>query len=164
MNKAEIKESFKKSYSSFTNYIDGLNKDEFTFIYPAKWSAGQQLKHIVLCVYPLVKIFGMLNTIIEQNFGTTKAQSRSYDILVADYLKELNQGGKAPNQYVPEIVLENKKSELIKTLLKLINKLNTEIEVFTENELDTLSIPNPLLGNISLRDMLYNAIYHVEHH
>ena len=46
----------------------------------------------------------------------------------------------------------------------LIDKLISEIDVFTENELDTLSIPHPLLGSISLREMLYNAIYHVEHH
>ena len=47
---------------------------------------------------------------------------------------------------------------------ELIEKLNKEIEVFTEEELDTLLIPHPLLRNISLREMLYNAIYHVEHH
>lgn len=164
MNKSEIEDSLEKRYLSFANYINRLNKDEFTFADEATWTAGQQLKHIVLCVNPLVQVFGMPNTIIERNFGTKEAQSRTYDKLLEDYLEKLNQGGKAPNQFIPEIVSENEKSELLNTLPKLIAKLNTEIEVFTEKELDTLCIPHPLLGNISLREMLYNAIYHVEHH
>lgn len=164
MNKTELKESLEKRYSTFANYINGLSKDEFLFAYQSKWTAGQQLKHIVLCVNPLVKVFGMPNTMIEQNFGTTVAPGRTYDQLLADYLEKLDQSGKAPNPYLPEIVSENEKSELLNRLPKLMEKLNTEIDIFTEEELDILCIPHPLLGNISLREMLYNAIYHVEHH
>ena len=164
MNKTEIKDSLKKRYSTFVDYINKLSNDEFLFTNQSKWSAGQQLKHIVLCVNPLVQVFGIPNTMIQQSFGTTEKPGRTYDKLLADYLELLNQGGKAPNKYVPEIVSENEKLELLKTLPKLIEKLNTEIDVFTEKELDTLRIPHPLLGNISLREMLYNAIYHVEHH
>lgn len=164
MNKTEIKNSLEKRYSTFADYINGLSNDEFLFAYQSKWTAGQQLKHIVLCVNPLVKVFGMPNTMIEQNFGTTDARGRTYDELLADYLEKLHHGGKAPNPFMPEIVSENEKSELLKTLSTLIETLNTEIDIFTEKELDTLRIPHPLLGNISLREMLYNAIYHVEYH
>ena len=164
MNKTEIKDSLEKQYLTFVNYINGLSNDEFIFAYESKWTAGQQLKHIVLCVNPLVQVFGMPNAMIEQNFGTTKTKSRTYDKLLSDYLEKLNQGGQAPDPLVPEIVAGNEKSELLMTLPKLIEKLNTEIEDLTENELDTLCIPHPLLGNITLREMLYNAIYHVQHH
>ena len=164
MNKCEIKDSLEKRYSNFAEFINGLSNDEFLFIYQSKWSAGQQLKHIVLCVNPLVQVFGMPAKMIEQNFGKTENPGRTYEKLLTDYLEKLNQGGKAPNQYVPEVVSENEKLELLKTLPELIEKLNKEIEVFTEEELDILLIPHPLLGNISLREMLYNAIYHVEHH
>lgn len=164
MNKTEIKNSLEKRHLAFVDYINGLNDDEFKFAYESKWTAGQQLKHILLCVSPLVQVFGMPSIMIEQNFGTTKTESRTYEKLLVDYLEKLNNGGKAPSQYVPEIVTDNEKSELLNTLPKLIKKLNKEIEVFTENELDTLCIPHPLLGNISLREMLFNAIYHVKHH
>lgn len=164
MNKSEIKKSLEKQYATFAEFINGLSNEEFLFTNQSKWSAGQQLKHIVLCINPLLQVFGMPGKIIEQNFGKTEIPGRTYDKLLADYLGKLNQGGKAPNQYVPEIVPENEKSELLKTLPKLIEKLKIELDFFTEIELDTLLIPHPLLGNISLREMLYNAIYHVEHH
>ena len=164
MNKTEIKDSLEKHYSIFINYILGLSLDEFTFSNASKWTAGQQLKHIVLCVRPIVQVFEMPNTMIKQNFGTSKAKSRTYDKLLRDFLMKLNQGGKAPSQYVPEIVTQKEKFELLSNLSKLIERLNKEIEVFTENELETLCIPHPLLGSISLREMLYNMIYHVQHH
>lgn len=164
MKKVEIKNLLEKRYSNFAEYISSLSKEEFLFTYQSKWSAGQQIKHVVLCVKPLVQVFGMPKMTIEQKFGVTESTSRTYDELLVIYLQKLKKGGKAPNQYVPDGVLENKKSELIKTLQELLEKLKSEIDVFSEKELDTLCVPHPLLGNISLREMLLNAIYHVEHH
>lgn len=164
MNKTEIKNTLEKRYTSFIKYINGLSDDEFLFFYQSKWTAEKQLKHIVLCINPLVQVFGKSKIKIEQNFGTTETKGRNYDQLKTNYLEKLNQGGKSPTQYVPQIVSENEKTKLVETLEKLIEKLNKEIEDFTEKELDRLYIPHPILGNISLREMLYNAIYHVEHH
>jgi hypothetical protein len=35
---------------------------------------------------------------------------------------------------------------------------------FSEKDLDTLILPHPLLGKVTLREMLYFTIYHVQHH
>jgi len=164
MNKTEIVNKIESQYSRFFDYINGLTEYEFLFRYQSKWSAGQQLKHIVLCVQPLAQVFGMPSTLIAQKFGTIERQSRNYDKILGDYLEKLSQGGKSPIQYVSDSVLGNEKLELLITLQKLIKNLNKEIEVFTEKELDQLCVPHPILGIITLREMLYNAIYHVEHH
>nr|WP_321245962.1 DinB family protein [uncultured Psychroserpens sp.] len=164
MNKTEIKDSLRKQYFEFSEYINELSYDDFLFTDQLKWSARQHLRHIVLSITPLVQVFGMPKIIIEQKFGAMKNKSRTYDNLLSNYLEKLNKGGKAPSRYVPELVLETEKDSELNSLSILIDKLISEIDVFTENELDTLSIPHPLLGSISLREMLYNAIYHVEHH
>lgn len=164
MNKTEIKDSLRKQYSEFAEYINGLSYDDFLFTYQSKWSASQHLRHIVLSIAQLVQVFGMPKVIIEQKFGTIKNKSRTYENLLSDYLEKLNQGGKAPSKYVPDLVLKMEKDRQLNSLSSLIDKLVSEIEAFTENELDILAIPHPLLGSISLREMLYNAIYHVEHH
>ena len=164
MNKTEIINAIGKQHSRFSEYISGLSEDEFLFRYQSKWSAGQQLKHIILCVQPLVQVCGMPNTRIEQKFGANETESRGYDKILGDYLEKLDRGGKSPKQYVSDSVLGNEKPELLETLLKSIQKLNKEIEAFSEKELDGLCIPHPVLGNITLREMLFNAIYHVQHH
>ena len=101
---------------------------------------------------------------IFQHFGTSEKPNKSYDTLLSEYLDKLNHGGKAPNQYLPKSISEKEKSKLLKTLLILIETLCSKIKNFSDKELKTLCIPHPLLGNIILLEMLYNAIYHVEHH
>jgi hypothetical protein len=163
-NKKEITTALEKEYKSFIAYQTGLSTDEFLFKHQSKWSAAQQLKHLVLSVKPLVLVFGMPTAVIEKNFGLAKAPSSTYNVLVNNYLEKLKEGGKAPSRFLPEPVSENEKTELLQTLATLVEQLIKLIEVFTEKELDTLGVPHPLLGTISLREMLFQAIYHVGHH
>ena len=164
MDKQTIINSLTDNYNSFVKYVTELTQVEYLHNYQQKWTAGQQLEHIVLCVKPLVQVFSLDKQIIEQNFGKTDRQNRSYQILLDTYLEKLKEGGKAPDRFVPETNLSNDREILIDTLTKLVKELCLKIDTFTDNELDCLLIPHPLLGNLTLREMLYNAIYHVTHH
>ncbi|MFN2437645.1 MAG: hypothetical protein ABR503_00495 [Chitinophagaceae bacterium] len=42
-------------------------------------------------------------------------------------------------------------------LCKILNK-------YSEEEIDRFVLPHPLLGKLTLREMMYFTIYHVEHH
>lgn len=163
-NIKEITTALEKEYACFIAYQTGLTTDEFLFTHQSKWSAAQQVKHIILSVKPLVQVFGMPVAVIEKNFGLAKAPSSTYDTLAANYIEKLKQGGKAPQRFLPELDNENEKAELLQTLATLVQMLITKIEGFTEEELDTLGVPHPLLGTISLREILFNAIYHAGHH
>lgn len=164
MTKPELTTTLTDKYTHFTNYINSLSADEYMYSHNGKWTAGQQLEHIVICVKPLVQVFGMDKTAIAKTFGTTDKPGRDYDTLLSEYKSKLNEGGKAPSKYVPENITADTRATLSETLPQLIAALKTRIDTFSEPELDTLCIPHPLLGNISLREMLYNAIYHVQHH
>ncbi|HXC06527.1 MAG TPA: DinB family protein [Bacteroidia bacterium] len=164
MNKSELCESLARNYKAFTYYIGNLNPDEYGFATDQKWTAGQQLEHLILCVKPLVQVFGMEKQAIAQTFGKPAAAGRDYAILLRDYEQKLREGGKAPGRFVPEPVSLEQRAVLCETLNTLIAELNKRISLFSEEELNTLAIPHPLLGNISLREMLYNAIAHVQHH
>ena len=54
---------------------------------------------------------------------------------------------------------------------ELINKLNYQLDIlaqslskFTEKELDSLMLPHPLMDKLTLKEMLFFTIYHVNHH
>lgn len=106
----------------------------------------------------------MSNEALAKTFGRTEDVRRNYEDLKTEYLRKLKEGGKAPFRFVPETSDHGSKDELKDMLFVLIEELNLKIDNFSEEELDFLLIPHPLLGNLSLREMLYNAIYHVEHH
>ncbi len=164
MNKQDIIDLLKSNYSSFVDYINTLSADEYSYSNQQKWTAGQQLEHLVLCVAPLVRVFSMDKLAIAQTFGQTDRNSRTYDELLNDYLQKFREGGKAPERFVPPANTFGQKAVFCSTLLQSIDELCTKIETFSEEELNTLQIPHPLLGNLTLREMLCNAAYHVKHH
>ncbi|CAN5267722.1 hypothetical protein BH11BAC6_BH11BAC6_08480 [soil metagenome] len=48
--------------------------------------------------------------------------------------------------------------------LTLINKLCKRVNAYKETALDIYILPHPLLGKLTLREMLYFNILHGEHH
>jgi DinB family protein len=164
MNNQTIIHQLTENYASFIDYINSLSPAEYSFSAPNKWNAAQQLEHTVLCVKPLVQVFSMDKIALKQTFGSTDKPGRTYDGLLGEYLVKLNDGGKAPERFVPKTTAPEQRAALCETLNKSIEDLCSKIETFSDQELDTLQIPHPLLGNITLREMLYNAIYHVKHH
>ncbi len=164
MNKQTIIDALTKNYTSFIQYINSLTSEEYLYRFEQKWTAGQQLEHILLCVKPLVQVYGMDKLMIEQNFGKSDRAGRTQEGLLGLYAEKLKGGGKAPERFVPQAAEFSQRDGLNETLAKLIKDLCSKIENFTEEDLNTLLIPHPLLGNLTLREMLYNAIDHVEHH
>lgn len=153
-----------ESHKSFIDYVSNLSKSEFEFSKDDKWSAGQQLAHIVLCIKATLYVFSWDKLIIEQNFGKTDRQNRTYEELKSDYQLKAIEGVKAPERFIPDAITIDQAQILIEKLNLLVKVLGQQIETFSEQELNTLLIPHPSLGSVTLREMLYNVAYHVEHH
>ena len=164
MNKQAISSALTNHHRSFIDYINELTPEDYLYSHEEKWTAGQQVAHMVLCVKPLVQVFSMDKATIRQNFGQPAGPGRSYEDLKAKYKEKVKEGGKAPDRFVPEAVSADQKELLGESLAKLIGDLCAKMERLTEAELDELCIPHPLLGNLSMREMLLNAVHHVQHH
>ncbi|MEL7001767.1 MAG: DinB family protein [Bacteroidota bacterium] len=164
MNKNEIIELLRNNYGQFIDYLTGLSQEDLDYHFENKWSAGEQLQHIVKSISPLTKAFGMPKAMIAENFGETDRVNSSYDELIDKYLGKLEEGGKAPSRFLPASSDPVNRKTLIKKLTNDLEALISLIGQFEEEELETLQLPHPLLGPISLKEMLYHAIYHVNHH
>ena len=164
MTKQEIIDQLRKKHDSFIKYLRGLTAEEFVLHYQDKWTAGQLLEHIVICVKPLVQVFGMDRSMIKEKFGQVDRPAHSYNDLITMYIQKLKEGAKAPDRFVPGTVLPDQRTVLCETLSTEVKELCFRVEGFTEKELDSLCIPHPLFGILTLREMLYNAIQHVAHH
>jgi len=164
MTKHEIIQQLEHRYASFLTYLEGLTLAEYQYKYQQKWSASQQLEHIIKSVTPLVQIYKMSPAAIEKMFGKTSRTNQSYEQLTASYLKKLVAGGKAPSRFLPDSNSDTQRTEQLHTLRQLVDQLKGIIENMEEKDLESLLIPHPLLKNLTLKEMLYNAIYHVQHH
>lgn len=164
MDRHKIIDLLKSLHISFINYIDDLPGNSFLFSHDQKWTAGQQLRHIHLSVKPLNLVLSLPKFLTRFIFGKANRPGKTYDDLVKKYLHKLKNGGRATSRFIPKSIAFADKQNLIKVLDKNIFKLCSTIENFTETELDTIILPHPLLGKLTLREMLYFTIYHVGHH
>ncbi len=164
MEKQEIIKELKKNHTAFLDYINELGEEQFLLSQAQKWTAGQQLQHIDLSVKPVLMAFQLPKFMLRWIFGKANRPGKSYEALVAKYHNKLNNGGRAPGRFVPKNILWEKKASLIDSLKNRINLLCAALESYTDKELDTLLLPHPLMGKLTLREMLYFTIYHFQHH
>ncbi len=164
MTKPQIIQLLQQKHDAFIAYIQSLTTEEFLYAPTDKWTAAQQLDHIYKSVKPLTQALGCPTFIPRLLFGIANRPSKTYEQLINKYNQKLSLGGRASGKFVPPIIKAEKKDGLIKLLQASVNKMCNHIEKFSDTALDNLILPHPLLGKITIREMLYFTAYHVEHH
>ena len=163
-DKPQIIAALNEKVEAFNQYISPLNKEQFEVSPNGKWSAGQNLDHLIRAIKPLQVAYALPKFAIVVMFGKTNRASKTYDELVIKYKAKLAAGGRASGPFIPPAVGFEKKDELIKKYTKQKQKLITKIEKQSEADLDKYILPHPLLGKVTLREMLYFTIHHNVHH
>lgn len=164
MNKDQIVNQLKEKHQDFINYVLSLNESDYVFALQNKWTAGQQLAHIIKSVVPVANALSMPPNVLATTFGQANRLSIGYDELVVKYLNKLAEGGTAPSAFSPENQIFIDRTKLQQKLNAAMATLCEKVAVFSESDLDTYILPHPLLGKLTLREMLYFTIYHVQHH
>jgi hypothetical protein len=160
----ELQEKLFNNHQAFIKAFIRIREDEFASGPPDKWTTGQHLDHIVRSVAPVNLAFAFPAFLLRLLFGKNNRAPRTYDELVLKYQNKLGAGGRASGRFIPSTVAFTDRDKLVEKLEKLINSLNQRIPAKSEEQLDTLLLPHPLMGKLTLREMLYFTLYHVEHH
>jgi len=164
MTKREIQELLKENHIRFTNYLTALSDSDFLYSNNGKWTAGQQLEHIVKSVRPVVLAFRIPAFLSRMIFGKANRSSKDYPALLEKYNQKLAAGGRASSPFIPRSVSLNDRTKLVGKLSRLVETLIKQIDPLSEEQLDQLILPHPLLGKLTFREMLYFTLYHAEHH
>jgi hypothetical protein len=164
MNKEQLAQLLQTNHSQFIEQLQALNDTDFCYAPEGKWSAAQQLDHIVRSVSPVNLALGVPKFIVQWKFGKANRPSKSYEALVEKYNVKLSGGGRASGRFVPAAVGADKKELLLSQLNSIVTKLCNKTKKHSEEALDKYILPHPLLGKLTFREMLFFTAYHVEHH
>ena len=164
MDKKTIIKSLDENVIQFNELVKYLNKDEFEININHKWSAGQDLVHLIK-VLKIVNIgFTLPKPLLHLMYGINKNEARSFQLLQTLYKNALEGGAKSPSIYIPKPVLFESKNHLIQkhsTLNQLfIDKMNDH----SDNALDRYRLPHPILGKVTLRELASFTSFHTAHH
>ena len=132
-----------------------------------KWTAGQHVIHLVQSTRPLLKALKLPNFLLKWKFGTSNRPSRTYDEVIKRYNEKLELVVPGILSPFSRSMPDSPRSEAQKWMNEL-SDLNTRINNITlkcsDDTLDKVILPHPLMGKMTLREILMWNAYHTSHH
>ncbi|GIZ09053.1 DinB family protein [Flavobacterium sp. UMI-01] len=160
MNKENIIIKLRDNHSDF--WSAASNHEDKNSSTDGKWTVNENVDHINKSISILINFLSTPKPMLESRFGLNGGKSISYEALVEKYHLAIKNGVKSPPPLLPSTDLNHE--ELIKDGNTLVNDLIHSLNNWSEKELDQYLCPHPALSLISVREVLYFTMYHVEHH
>ncbi|HMV44663.1 MAG TPA: DinB family protein [Leptospiraceae bacterium] len=166
-SKEEILNQIETISNSIAAFYNDLPVDYF-FQSPLDggWSPEKNIRHLIKSTQPIY--LGLSSPKVALLlFGSGKDKSRTMSEIKSAYLAKIDAGGGAGiftpvrENTTPDMVIQQK---LIQDFTKLFGKYKKQIENWKEEDLEKYKMPHPLLGNLTVREMVLFSIYHLFHH
>ena len=164
-NKDEIIKELDHTFQEVSQMVTVLGDDEFYRNGGLKWSAAENLDHLIRSTKALASALKMPKLALYASFGKANRPSRTFQELMDRYQSKLKQGAKATGPYIPENTKAISKADLLESWQGIRAKFNNRLSKnWTEDQLDKSIVPHPLLGKMTMRKMMFFTIYHNLHH
>jgi hypothetical protein len=144
-------------------YWSAFGDAEFFAPIGEAWSPAENVRHLSKSIRPVTKALGMLRVVLRVLFGAPRRPSLSYDALVAKYRAALAAGGEA-GRFAPSQSASRDRETILRHYAEANKALRGAIERWPDRALDRYQVPHPLLGKLTVREMLMFTLYHQGHH
>ncbi len=163
--KEDIINALEDNFNDLLNWLRQQDADRFEISPIAgKWTTGEHVEHLVKSSEAVNMAMRLPKLQIRMMFGKPNREGRTYEQLVARYQEKLAAGGAASGRYVPKNITNDQQANLLETLLRQKEKLQAIASKWKEEDLDNYLLPHPLLGKLTVREMLFFTAYHTTHH
>ena len=163
-SRSEITSALTARFAEAGTWFAGRPDASFDYAPPERWTEGQHLDHLILSAKPLNLALRLPRIALRLKFGTAKAPGESMEALAARYEATLAAGGKASGRFVPPAIALEDKPRLLKALRHEGERLVEVAGTWSEQDLDKYVLPHPLLGDLTVRGMLFFTYHHMGHH
>ena len=149
---------------TFISWTKELTDEQFWANLNGKWSVAEVMQHLYLSARPVVRLLIGPREVLDQ-WGRADRPSRQYHEIKSAYQNVLATGAKAPATMSPRADdMQVSRGELVERFRSIYQSLIEAIKNWPANELDNYCIPHPVLGRLTVREMLYFTGIHTEHH
>lgn len=166
MKSEEIILTLEEKHVELLNWIRELSNDQWTKGPEGRWTTGQHILHLVQSLEMLNKALRYPKFFLRYKFGSSNRPSRSYKEVAKRYEERLSENqskAKKFNENLPVPSLDEKKT-LTDELQIQSKKLQFKTKKLKTRHLDTLLLPHPLMGRMTLREIIMWSAHHAEHH
>jgi hypothetical protein len=131
-----------------------------------KWSIAENVVHLEMSVRPLKLVFGLPRLVLWWRFGKANRPSRTAAELKARYEARLLEakGLPTPDGFAPKIKADFDKKTIIARCIAQHKAALNLAKAYPESALDAYVVPHPLLGKITLRELIHFTGFHIKTH
>ena len=132
----------------------------------ARWSPAQQVRHLTRATWPLARALAMPRIALALRFGLALRRRSTYPSIVARYEKLLEERPQA-GRFAPDAddsPDEERRAEIMARFRDAVSRLAAASGGWSEGTLDRIRLPHPLLGKLTMREMLWFTVFHTAHH
>ncbi len=132
------------------------------------WSAADNVDHLVKSIKPIILALKAPRLGLRSVFGKAEHASRTYAEICKAYEEEIARGAQASGRFLPDqhmpVQAEEQKGHLLEQFHEANRALLAALEKWQDAELDRYQLPHPILGKLTLREMLFFTNYHIVQH
>ena len=166
MQKDAIADLLEEKHQILFDWLNSQPDDNWEKRPDNKWTVGQQILHLVNSLQLLNNALSYPRFFLKYKFGTCNRESRDYETVTKKYQEKL-----IANQDRARVFNQKLKKPIQKERERLLNrlqiqnkKLQYKLRKISNINLDTLVIPHPLMGKMTIREIIMWTAHHTEHH
>jgi DinB family protein len=164
----ELADAIARGADEVAAFMGGFDPERCFAPQGEAWSPAEHLEHLVRSVRPLAKGLAQPREELRARWGEADRPSRRFGEVVVGYRAELGKGARAAGPFVPDVAALPRdvvgQRALLERWREAAAALVAVVKAWSEEELDRLRIPHPLLGPLTVREMLMFTVYHDRHH
>lgn len=165
----ELRANVSKLHGEISSFLAQMSDQEFVARQGEHWSPADHIRHLVTAMRAVVGGMAAPKVLLALRFGVGFGGSRSFEQIRDMYRVALAAGGKAAGRYDPEqrrIDMEPKdlRAFVMQRWAQTGDELDSAIASWGDGALDRHRARHPLLGMMTIRELLYFTLYHNAHH
>lgn len=167
-SKSEILEAWTAEVTAVHDFFAAIETATFFTAPPDVWSPAENLVHLIKSSAPVVMALNIPKTALRIRFGRVKHDSRSLAQVRHTYLNDaLANGGQAGGPFLPKVhdnFTDANKTNILGKWQKKGGELAAALNKWSDKDLDNFLLPHPLLGKMTVREIMFFTLYHNLHH
>ncbi len=167
-SRADILESLNTLHQTGADFWSDFDPVKFSAPLGEAWSPADNVRHLIKSTVPVTRALKLPKLLLRTLFGQSKQPSVSFEELRSRY-QSILAGGATAGKFAPKPTappndaLEFQK-KVVATFRTSVAELENAARRWSEEDLDRYRLPHPLLGKLTVREMLFFSIYHYDHH
>ncbi len=166
MDKNDIADLLEKKHQDLFTWLKNQPDENWEKGPKDKWSTSQHIQHLVNSLQLLNNALSYPRFVLKYKFGTSNREPRDYKTVAKKYQEKLlanQERAKKFNKDLYKPTLKEKERLLTRFQIQQ-KKLQYKTRKISDKNLDTLVIPHPLMGKMTVREIIMWTAHHTEHH